>query len=577
MMVAIVPAGQAPILRSYGMASRVEKTPIDPVATKTLIGSISKTFTGLAVAKLVEQGAIRSIDEPANRYLRRYRLPAHSGREITIKDLLTHSAGIGFTNRGLGAVAAVEQPLSAAEVSRRVPATVREPGRLVSYSNVATAMLGVMVEDVTGKPIEDMLRGEIWKPMGLNDAHFHRALSLEPGTLKAERFRDGAWTAKPFIAFDPFYYPVGAVSMTLPDAARYAAFHLDGVLGRPTAILGSAGIAAVQSRLRTNHPAVGGFGFQLMNFPWGRHTIVGHGGTWPGYESMLMVMGDRQLAIFYTIAGPGKMTNLRANNLILSELYGPAASPATPRQLPAATLAAFEGIFAPTLRPMAGAERLFNLLAPQTFKVTAKDGGLMLGDQGPFLSVGENIVWKDSPGMGRSNAFGASLFAFTFGDDGKALYLTHEQGLTPYERIAWWQDTALQARVLNWLGLAGLLGVAALAWRRKGLAGWSGRISAVLIGPLLLAILPVIAVLAGPRGFEAYLIEGRAGGFILSLVLAHLAAVAGAILVSTALFAPAASEAGRSWEPAHRAAMGVIGAATILVLAWAGILGTHQI
>ena len=92
--VGVVRDGSLDLFRGHGFADLASGT---PVTEKTVfrIGSISKTFTAVAVMQLWEQGLV-DLDAPANRYLRAYRLiPARPGdRPATLRHLLTHTAGL---------------------------------------------------------------------------------------------------------------------------------------------------------------------------------------------------------------------------------------------------------------------------------------------------------------------------------------------------------------------------------------------------------------------------------------------------------------------------------------------------
>ena len=92
--VGVVRDGSLDLFRGHGFADLASGTPVTE-ETVFRIGSISKTFTAVAVMQLWEQGLV-DLDAPANRYLRAYRLiPARPGdRPATLRHLLTHTAGL---------------------------------------------------------------------------------------------------------------------------------------------------------------------------------------------------------------------------------------------------------------------------------------------------------------------------------------------------------------------------------------------------------------------------------------------------------------------------------------------------
>ncbi|MGC5198420.1 serine hydrolase domain-containing protein, partial [Aphanothece microscopica] len=114
MALVVVRDGRGALRTQYGLARYNPDQPLEPGQTRLLIGSISKTFTGIAILQLVEAGRIRSIEEPANAYLERLQLPGARGAKISIKDLLTHSAGHELRNSGVCAHEVIASPVNGA-------------------------------------------------------------------------------------------------------------------------------------------------------------------------------------------------------------------------------------------------------------------------------------------------------------------------------------------------------------------------------------------------------------------------------------------------------------------------------
>ena len=141
------------------------------------VGSITKTFTAVAVMQSAEQGVV-DLDAPAADYLRAYPLiPADAGwRPATLRHLLTHTAGIGEMLHPWGLV----RPCSArrwrrAGRCRRCPRSTG-PGcgqgrarHAVPVQRPRFATLGQIVEDVTGQPFGDYLREHVFAPLGMAD------------------------------------------------------------------------------------------------------------------------------------------------------------------------------------------------------------------------------------------------------------------------------------------------------------------------------------------------------------------------------------------------------------------------
>jgi len=146
----MVQGGEIVLSKGFGFADYGAGTAVDPDETRFRIGSTTKTFTAMAIAQLMDQGLIDSLDDPANDYLKRLQLPSPDGVEITLKHLITHSAG--FENRvyNIGSDREYDLPLSPAVIDRYEPAIINAPGQYSSYNNYGTTVLGLVVEDVSG-------------------------------------------------------------------------------------------------------------------------------------------------------------------------------------------------------------------------------------------------------------------------------------------------------------------------------------------------------------------------------------------------------------------------------------------
>ena len=164
---ALVRDGQVVYCKGFGHPDGAGTTAVDPFSTPFSIGSITKSFTATAAAQLLERGAIHSLDDPANRYLRRIRLPARDGHEITVRNLLTHRGGFDESVYKLASFEKVAVPITPAEIRERLPPLARTPGVISVYSNIGYGVLGVLIEDATGLTYREYLERNIFEPLGM--------------------------------------------------------------------------------------------------------------------------------------------------------------------------------------------------------------------------------------------------------------------------------------------------------------------------------------------------------------------------------------------------------------------------
>ena len=173
--VAVTQGDHVVFLEGYGYADWVTKAPVDPQASQFRIASLTKTFTATAVAQLLQAGKITSLNDPVNKYLQRIQLPKNAGQDLRIWDLLTHHAGFADFPLNKGNVPTA-LPVPGSYIKDLMPSYARPRDAVFIYSNFGVAMLGVMVEDITGETLpvymqEHILSRSAWRtPSSLTPA-----------------------------------------------------------------------------------------------------------------------------------------------------------------------------------------------------------------------------------------------------------------------------------------------------------------------------------------------------------------------------------------------------------------------
>ena len=186
--IAVVKGGEVVYARGFGFRD-VERGLAATPRTVYGIGSVTKSFTAIAVLKLVEEGRL-SLDDEVSKYVP-LRLEAR-GRPIRIHHLLTHSSGIpalayaeAFIRSQLGLdgtwlpVAKAEDVISfMSDYAKWVHA---EPGTRYFYLNEGYVLLGYVVSKVSGMRYEDFVRKYILRPLGMSRTYFEEAeVSADP-------------------------------------------------------------------------------------------------------------------------------------------------------------------------------------------------------------------------------------------------------------------------------------------------------------------------------------------------------------------------------------------------------------
>lgn len=299
----VVRNGSLQYFQCQGVADIAAQTPITK-DTVFRIASITKTFTGIAVMQLWEQGLV-DLDAPANDYLRAYRLvPAKaSWRPATIRHLLTHTAGIpeqvprsGMLRHDYGESVEMGRPVpSLAEYYRGALRLHAEPGTRFRYGDHSPATLGQIIEDVTGEPLQSYLREHVFKPLGM--AHTTLARSEVDQSRLATGYKLRSRGAEAVADRQVITVGAGAAYSTPNDMARYLAVLMSGGASEYGSVLKPATLASMFDAQYQPHPRIPGMGLAFWRRNAGNHQLVEHIGVMPGFDSKILVAPDDDLGV----------------------------------------------------------------------------------------------------------------------------------------------------------------------------------------------------------------------------------------------------------------------------------------
>jgi CubicO group peptidase (beta-lactamase class C family) len=178
--IAITQNGQPLVLKGYGYADWKKKTPVDPVTTTFRPGSISKLFTYVSMMQLVEQGKL-DLDTDVSHYLDFTINPGPDGigsAPITLRNLATHTGGFEESLHDFGSDKSGKLPYGLRDyLLRNQPHRFAAPGKALAYSNYGIAMIGYIVQRVSGEPFADYVQHHIFTPLGMTH-HLHSTLAI---------------------------------------------------------------------------------------------------------------------------------------------------------------------------------------------------------------------------------------------------------------------------------------------------------------------------------------------------------------------------------------------------------------
>ena len=289
-----------------------------PVTADTLFqtGSISKTFTGTMIMKLVEDGKV-DLDEPVKTYIQDFKVQDKDVTEkVTVRHLLTHMAGwVGdyFNDFGNGDDALDKMVQDIAKLPQ-----VQPLGTLWSYNNTGFSVASRIAEIVTKKPYEQAAQEMLFDSIGLKMSFFYPddALLTHRFVVGHQKVRGKVEVARPW-AIGRAGNGVGGVVSTVRDLLKYARFHMSN--GRKGVISGKS-LKAMRLQQADAGPR-GGMGITWFIRRIGDLSMYAHGGATNGQQAYLFFIPEKNFACaILTNSDDGGILNTVITNYVL-ELY----------------------------------------------------------------------------------------------------------------------------------------------------------------------------------------------------------------------------------------------------------------
>ena len=469
-VVAVVHDGAPIFLRGYGSANVETRTPVDPETTMFRIGSVTKLFTATAVMQLAEQGKL-DLDADVNAYLD-FEIPAAYGQPITLRHLLTHTAG--FENRWIGMWpddAEDIEPLGE-WLAANIPERVRPPGEVTAYSNYGASLAGYIVERVSGMPYADYIDQHILRPLGMTRTTARQPV---PDDLRPALSRGYEWSGGKFEARDFEWLnmaPAGVISASGADMARFMLAHLQGGQYEAARILAAETARQMHARQFANSPTLNGIGYGFYEMSRNGERVIGHGGDTLVFHSVLALFPDRDLGLFvaFNTANAGEAAE-DVRDAFIDHFF-----PAADQDLPAATvdtgtLDDLAGSYRLTNSTYSGVEKFFGLLGAyrvsingDTLTLAAPAGDEMLPRR---VTIYRPVESSDPGELLFQEENGAGLLAFRIDEAGTTYAFVGSAPVFALEQLEWHERPVLHQIALSGLLLTLISGLAAalLAFR----------------------------------------------------------------------------------------------------------------
>jgi CubicO group peptidase (beta-lactamase class C family) len=290
------------ILRIRGFGEARPRGEVPSLQTPFFIGSLTKSFTALAVMQPAEARKIE-LDAPVQRYLAWFRIAdPKASAQMSVRHLLNQTSGLPEWS-GEMQLANFDDRANATERQARALASIElshPVGSACEYSNENYNLLGLIIEAASGETYADYLRDHIFRPLRMGHTYTSRAAAKQNGLAMGHRY----WFALPIAAHNlPVprgSLPSGQLISTAEDLAHYLIAHLNGGRYGHVQILSEAGIEELHRGVAEYSKmgvSAGKYAMGWFADTIGRAPLAWHSGTVPDFGAYMAILPEQKKGI----------------------------------------------------------------------------------------------------------------------------------------------------------------------------------------------------------------------------------------------------------------------------------------
>ncbi len=307
MSLVIVKDDQIIFMKGLGYKDYEKKIMVTP-DTQFAIGSATKAFTALSVLMTQDEGKL-SLEDSPKKLLPYFKMfDPDADKNITIRDLLSHSSGLNRTD-----LAMITGKLSRAELIQ-VAAQAKPTAKLrekFQYQNIMYAAAGELVTQAQKKPWEKFVPENIFAPLGMTNSN----MSLK----QMEKAKDHSWgydynfdtkqtVKRPFRDIDEVA-PAGSINSSARDMGEWVRFVLNGGTVNGKRLVSEKGFEEwLKPQMKMNPAGTVNYGLGWMLRTWNGLKVVEHGGNIDGFNSLVAMIPEKKLGFVM-------LTNVTASSL----------------------------------------------------------------------------------------------------------------------------------------------------------------------------------------------------------------------------------------------------------------------
>jgi CubicO group peptidase (beta-lactamase class C family) len=464
----VVKEGEVLFAKGYGKADVEKGESVQADETLFRIASITKLFTATAAMQLAEEGEL-DLHKDVNTYLTDVEIPnTYPGRPVTLHHLLTHTAGFEEHYTGSEARNASDvEPLDE-YLSEQMPARVRPPGEVSSYSNYGMSLAGLVVQEVSGVPYDRYVEDNILDPLRMESTSTAQppAPELRERLATGYDVEGGEPVARPFEYFDDA--PAGSASTTATDMAAFMISHLQNGRFGEARILHEDTAKEMHETQFQHHPRLDGMAYGFSEQTLNGERTIQHGGNLEQFHAMLALLPEHDVGLFaaYNSYGDGgDFAEYELLEAFMDRYY--------PKAPPQALEPSNEGISGNADRVAGsyrvgrsnytGFEKVLTLLTGARVSAN-KDGSITT--TGGYLTLDLDATeqrWVEVEPLLFRAENGREQIAFREDGEGRITYLTGDADPTiPYEKVTPYEAPRLQVGLL--MGSLAVLLLTTVVW-----------------------------------------------------------------------------------------------------------------
>lgn len=294
MSLVIVKDDQVIYAKGLGYKDFENKVPVTP-DTQFAIGSATKAFTALSVLMSQDEGKL-SLDDSPKKLLPYFKMyDPETDKNITIRDLLSHSSGLNRTD-----LAMITGKLNRAELIQ-VAAQAKPTAKLREkwqYQNIMFAAAGEIVSQAQKTPWEKFVPQRIFKPLGMNNSTMliREMEKAKDFSLGYDYNFDTKETIKRAFREIEQVAPAGSINSSANDMGKWLQFVLNGGTVSGKRLVSETGFAEwIKPQMKMNPTGTSNYGLGWFLRTVGGRKVVEHGGNIDGFNSLVAMVPDQRV------------------------------------------------------------------------------------------------------------------------------------------------------------------------------------------------------------------------------------------------------------------------------------------